>query len=486
MPAAIRDRAASGILSKSVSASHSRIENRLIELGQVAGVFATAWFVLSRSVLPRLGQQSLARLIGEALLYVTLAWVCAAAITLCIYLVVSLADLKLLIRASVRSSVSAMWFAPAIVLLSAGSAAAVAASILLVVSATRILVSQWIPMGAEIRPAPAGLRLDLMFYSAELEQASFSLNSIPVLAVSFAIQAGMVAALWHYWLLAAALFAAGTAILTSLSIVTGAYQPEKVPTLPLSMFSVVLTFLLAAALSVGGVRALREKAASSEPDPKYPAKQSAPRVTRLIIKVAAPANATVEIGGGSFPGVVLLTEVKPEVTLILPPSPHTGVFGSMLAGPVGIPFSGEYWMFKPPLARPPANSFVRRGSPSELSFITTDGAPMEMAARQNMGYAIDVKCCSKIQLVISDADRYPGTVSLELILINTEASETQFESLGTSLVNPYASHGDIVSFPIPSFTKLQRFDEVEVLFHRDRFRADKSARISIERLTLVP
>lgn len=45
---------------------------------QVAGVIASAWFVWFHSVLPRLGWQSTASMIGEALSYVAIAWACGA------------------------------------------------------------------------------------------------------------------------------------------------------------------------------------------------------------------------------------------------------------------------------------------------------------------------------------------------------------------------------------------------------------------------
>jgi hypothetical protein len=55
---------------------------------------------------------------------VTLAWICGGIVTFWVYFVLSLADLPRATRFSLRMSAPAMWFAPAIVLLSAPLAAA--------------------------------------------------------------------------------------------------------------------------------------------------------------------------------------------------------------------------------------------------------------------------------------------------------------------------------------------------------------------------
>jgi hypothetical protein len=190
--------------------------------------------------------------------------------------------------------------------------------------------------------------------------------------------------------------------------------------------------------------------------------------------------------GGDFPGVILLPPLKPYATLVLPvPSARAGL-GAPVRSPVGIPFSGEYWMFRWPAERPPRRSIIRRGSAAELSFHTTDGVRLEMEAHQKLDSPVGAHCCSQIQLAIQNTDQYPGTVTLELILIDTSVAINLVQSLGTvSVVNPSPA-GQILSFPIPPTTALPKFDEIKVVFHRSQLRADKSARIAIERFVLVP
>ena len=57
-----------------------------------------------------------------------------------------------------------------------------------------------------------------------------------------------------------------------------------------------------------------------------------------------------------------------------------------------------------------------------------------MEAHQNFGTSINPSFCREIQIVIRNADCYPGTVSLELILIDTTLREKPSQSLGSSAV----------------------------------------------------
>jgi hypothetical protein len=458
-----------------VSPSH-KIGDRLIAAAQVAGVVATGWFVWIHNVRPRLGFESLAGMFAEALLYVALAWICCAVVTFWVYFVVSLADVPRATRFSLRTSAPAMWFAPAIVLLSTPLAGAFAASLVLVANATRQLISQWGVVDSPIRRMePARAEPALLFRVASPDAAFLSWNSAPVLMGSFTAQAGLVAMLWGHPFRAAALFAMSTAILTSLSIATGAYRPGKPPALPHSALSVVLTFLLAATLTFGGI-SVRGRSISG------PGGQSATPPTPDL-----PERPDESMGpGGDFPGVILLPPLKPYATLVVPAPALPGRLGAPVRSPVGIPFSGQYWMFRWPAERPPRRSIIRRGSTSELSFRTTDGVRLGMEAHQKLDPPVSVACCTRIDLAIRNMDPYPGTVSLELVLIDTSVAINLVQSLGRVPAGSASPAEQVLSFAVPPAAALRQFDDIKVVFHRDRIRADKSARIAIERFVLVP
>jgi len=161
--------------------------------------------------------------------------------------------------------------------------------------------------------------------------------------------------------------------------------------------------------------------------------------------------------------------------------------------PLSIPFSGEYWMFRWPYARPPKTSFFQRGTPSALSFSSTDHRPLQMEARHKLDQPVSLTCCAAIRLEIRNADRYPNTISLELVLINNDRHGVS-QMLGHYNVtsrpdlsrDPVVPVNETLEFPIPVSSSLEAFDEFRVIFQRAYRRADKSARVSIERFVLVP
>jgi hypothetical protein len=132
------------------------------------------------NVLPRLGLQSVASMFAQSLLYVTFAWICGGVVTLWVYFVVSLAHLPRAARFSLRTSAPAMWFAPAIVLLSTPLAGAFAVSLFLVANATRQLISRWGVIDSPTdRMEPARTEPALMFRVAPPDAAFLSLELGP-------------------------------------------------------------------------------------------------------------------------------------------------------------------------------------------------------------------------------------------------------------------------------------------------------------------
>jgi hypothetical protein len=120
---------------------------------------------------------------------------------------------------------------------------------------------------------------------------------------------------------------------------------------------------------------------------------------------------------------------------------------------------------------------------------------MLMEANQNLGTLIDLNCCSKIQIAISNADPYPGSVSLELILVNTTLPSRPSQSLGSVEVKsiprwkPFDDGvplPETLTFAVPATSSLRKFDEVKIRFHLDTVRAETAARIAIERFLFVP
>jgi hypothetical protein len=165
------------------------------------------------------------------------------------------------------------------------------------------------------------------------------------------------------------------------------------------------------------------------------------------------------------------------------------------SGPLLIPFDGVYWFFKAPDLRPPKSSRQAQANPDTVDIRSTDRRPLSIEAHDYLGSLIDLRCCSRIQIAIRNADRYPDTVSLELVLINTSLPNQPSQSLGEMMVKstrPWKIYEkrepvtETLNFPIPPSLSLHRFDEVKIVFRLDRARADAGAKIAIDHFVLVP
>jgi hypothetical protein len=164
--------------------------------------------------------------------------------------------------------------------------------------------------------------------------------------------------------------------------------------------------------------------------------------------------------------------------------------------PLVIPFNGVYWFFKAPDVRPPKTSRQAQASPDAVDIRSTDRRPLSIEAHDHLGSLIDLNCCSRIQVAIRNADRYPETVSLELVLTDTSRPSEPSESLGRMMVRSTRPWGiydqqhnpvsETLNFAIPPRGTLRCFDEVKIIFRLDRARADSGARIAIDHFVLVP
>ena len=209
-------------------------------------------------------------------------------------------------------------------------------------------------------------------------------------------------------------------------------------------------------------------------------------------------TSTVLVAGDSYTGMILRPEIKDSVTLV-PPVARRWVFDGKptkrKADPLSIPFYGAYWFFRASDKTLPVNAVESRGDPALTTFKTTDFTPMSMEARQSFGSLIDLSCCRAIELVISNGDRRPGTVAVELILTNTKLPGQPRQSLGISPVNSTLRWlpGDnrppveeVLSFRLPTQSEIQRFDQAIIRFELRSPREEWSAKIAIKKFRLIP
>ncbi|HVG90512.1 MAG TPA: hypothetical protein VNB54_03390, partial [Alphaproteobacteria bacterium] len=200
--------------------------------------------------------------------------------------------------------------------------------------------------------------------------------------------------------------------------------------------------------------------------------------------------------GGGYRGVFLWPDRDPHPILFVPPTPKLApVFVAPISRPVDFTFTGEYWFFKSPDSRPPEHSPKIRGNPAKVGLRSSDDYPMSMEAHQKFSSMVDLRCCSQIQVVIKNADRYSRSVYLELAVRNSALPQSQEQVLGRKkiLSTPQIDKdGDavqveeVLTFEVPEKLAIREFEEMTVRFRRNYMHAHASSRIAIEKFVFVP
>ncbi|HLK69018.1 MAG TPA: hypothetical protein VKU19_36550 [Bryobacteraceae bacterium] len=458
---------------------------------QIASLLATGTLLWMNTISPKLHRYSWATLIGNALGYTLFACASSAAITGSLLFAIPRTDRRDVLWKTLRASAAGAWFAPAIILLSEFSPASLAASLVLVVVTTRLLYSEWLRVHTPEEPLPVWIPPDPMFGEADPPRPFFLKELAPSLTLALATQSAVTAFAMRARLLGSALFVLTAAMFTISLISRGLVASGRAQSLPRSVLSLALTILLAAGLTVGGLRGRIGMRGGSDPsgDPTatangQPARPSPP-------PVSPPMAAGVD---GTYPGVILQPEMQPVPRLVAPPPDVLYANGYVPSQERTIAFEGEYWMYRFLYRRPPPNSYFRKGTPAEVSFHTPDHWPLMMEAHQKLDQALDLRSCRRIDVRLWNADPFPGTVTLELLAIDSEGAGTHSQSFGKAPVRSQPSLGkepvtavpETVEFQIPSNPAPSECRELEVVFRRDQSRADKSSRIAIDRFVVVP
>jgi hypothetical protein len=499
---------------------------RLTFLAEVASLYATGWFVWKFSLSPQLAGTTPVQLVLRGMMFAVAAWVWSLVIAFLLHCAIRQVDQVDVVGATLRTSAAAVWFAPATILLTHLSPLALPVALILVMNATRLLYSTWRQVHPEFEPAPILVPASAGLLGAgELPESFFPRPLRSALQIAAANQTAATAELMNHSLLAAALFAMSAALLTVFAISAGALDQAKPASLPRTILGLLLTVMLAGSITLVGlatgggsgteegddplglmhhgpgatpVKGARQKKLESKGGEEQSAaekdeagKKGDGNAKKREDRPDIPVVSGPDVAGG-FPGVILWPEVKP-VTVLIEPMPS---IGSKFAGarrPFVIPFGGEYWMYRFLQSGPPKNSFFQRGKPSNLSFSTTDHWPMQMEARQKLEQNIDLACCGRIQLGISNADRYPGTVTMELIVVNHDFGRSEI-SLGKALVSsvpnlgqdPVQAVSETLDYTLAADLAGHEINEFKVIYQRLRGRTDKSAKVAIERFVLVP
>jgi hypothetical protein len=216
-----------------------------------------------------------------------------------------------------------------------------------------------------------------------------------------------------------------------------------------------------------------------------------------------PALITHEASQSAVPGSdyvgIILWPPPIKKTEIVPPRPHSASFTiGKPSQPVVIPFDGQYWYFKAPSKRPGPRAHVAHGKAMYVNVYSTNSAPLMMEAYQNLGTAIDLECCSEIDVAITNADIRPGTIALGIRLGDSDSLGDPTLDLGErTIASSKAAQiplnrppvDEVLRFAIPRPTPrsaIHRFDEITIVFLSSQERERSGAKVSIQTFTLIP
>jgi hypothetical protein len=436
----------------------ARTERRLTVALQVLSLAAAAWFVWFHSAAPRLSYEPPGAVVARAVFYLMFVAVCTGAITLSTYLVVSRGSVHPRLRSPLSSLSVAVWYAPAILVASSFSPLSAAASVILVISTTRVMVARW--------TAHTQHKRSRRFTPPRV----LAWRAAAALLASAAVHGAVFALGGDYRLPAVALLAFSASVLTALAMVTGAHTPRSNPALPNSILGVILTMVLAL-----GVTAVRYAAGESDTQGGGRARPSASKKDPARADPRLPRD-------GDFPGVILFAERPPRPDKLVVPAPARRRSGEPASRT--IPFTGEYWLFRAPLHRPPLEtSFRAAGSLLDYSFSTTDGFPLLIEARQRLEEPIAIDCCRAFQVTVFTHDLIPGSAWIELAV--ADSMRAAFGPLTVGRAGLTAGGREVLSFAMPGNIWLSQFDEFRLSI-RQAQRANKSLKIKVEGFTLLP
>jgi hypothetical protein len=197
--------------------------------------------------------------------------------------------------------------------------------------------------------------------------------------------------------------------------------------------------------------------------------------------------------GGQYWGVMLWTDhppPDPQLAQNLPRSNPSLTYKSLKI-PTRIRFNGVYWFFQWPNRRPPPTAAVMFGMPDAIGFHSTDFTPLVMEAHQLLPGHIELDCCSRIEVEVRNADAFPGTIAVELLLNDSTAPLIHPTSLGMAVAGELESFQQksrdvTLSYAIPEFPPIPAFNSITFRFYPNARRRTVSPRIAIRDLTLIP
>jgi hypothetical protein len=308
--------------------------------------------------------------------------------------------------------------------------------------------------------------------------------------IALCIYGGFYALHKHAFLVASILMALSTFLLAWKSTLSSDGPPGKAGShsrhaLRLAKEGLTAVLLTTAVLLLGFQRGIYSNAMSAASAPDRSS------VSRYLQEKSRPGNSAALSGYES----IILWPVPEKKKLLAPTSSGTSPQAVRMTKPLVIRFDGPYWYFRPPREGPGLRAHVVHGTPLGVNIRSTDFVPLLMEARQSLGAPIPLACCREINVTIQNHDNIPGRIAIGILLTDSTSigkptlyldqqpvlsTEPNNFSVKSSPVQ------EVLRFPVPNHARIDRFDELTVIFFPETERAKAAAKIAIQEFELIP
>lgn len=193
-----------------------------------------------------------------------------------------------------------------------------------------------------------------------------------------------------------------------------------------------------------------------------------------------------------FQAIIFLIPKHPKELL----SPVRNVVSrrvGVLAKHLKINFDGVYWFFQIPDVRPAANARVMHGDPLKANVHSVDRWPIRMEAHQWLLDPIGTDCCQSLLVTLTDGDRVPGEVSVEVVLSDGDLPGDPQVSLGEKIIPSTIGNSlersqvdETLRFRFPNHSSLKSFNQITVRITPGPERDLAAPNVAIRSFDLMP
>jgi hypothetical protein len=192
---------------------------------------------------------------------------------------------------------------------------------------------------------------------------------------------------------------------------------------------------------------------------------------------------------------IILWPVPERRKIVAPLAPEASLRARGWKQPLVLRFNGSYWFYQPPDRRPGPDAHQAHGTPLDVRIRANNSLPLLMAAHQNLSASIPVAGLSEIDVEIENRDPHPSAMNLAMLIEDSAAPHRPALYLGQQPVRssepgPWragltAAH-ERLRFFFPKIARLQRFNEITVLFLPGFGDLEVAPKIALEDFSMIP